>query len=251
MFGVGLHFSIRGSDGGARGIAITGRDRPDRHGGDRDRRRDDDVLGLDPGPGLVFRPVAVGREHRGAVARARTAQRATYAGRPYRDRLGDRRRGDGARAGTAAVLGEERSAAATAASPAASPARPAARLRPGRSPRWRCSSSSCLVVGTRRAWLLTQMARTGSRKLFTLQRCWRPLGIARMAQQRCSACRSRSAPFFAGSSAEGRTSATRPAPTRCRCRTRSRCCSSSRSACCSPTLGAAARGRWRCSQCWP
>ncbi len=104
MFGVGLHFSMRDL------LDVQGH-RPARRGGaDRAGHR----AGLGPGAaaGLVarrgpgVRPVAVGRQYRGAAARAGGTAPGRDRARPHRGGLADRRGpGDGAGAGAAAGAG--------------------------------------------------------------------------------------------------------------------------------------------------
>jgi len=75
-----------------------------------------------------------------------------------------------------------------------------------------------LIVGTRVVpWILVEVAKTGSRELFTLG----VLAAYRWRSARSSPARPWPSP----------TSAIMPPPRLCRCATRSRCCSSSRSAC--------------------
>ena len=85
-----------------------------------------------------------------------------------------------------------------------------------------------LIVGGRVVpWLLIQVARTGSREMFTLT----VLAVrwaSRSGPRRCSTSRWRWAHSWPGWSSPSRTSATGRPPKRCRCRMPSRCCSSSR-----------------------
>ena len=77
-----------------------------------------------------------------------------------------------------------------------------------------------------------QVARTGSRELFTLSVLAIALGIAYGSAELFGVSFALGA-FFAGVVLSESTSATGRPRIRCRCRMRSRCCSSSRSACCS------------------
>jgi predicted Kef-type K+ transport protein len=90
-----------------------------------------------------------------------------------------------------------------------------------------------LVVGRKLfPWMLWQVARTGSRELFTLCVIAAAVGIA-YAPPITSACRSRWAPSLPAWCCANRRWRTARPKNRCRCAMRSRCCSSSRSACCS------------------
>ena len=91
-----------------------------------------------------------------------------------------------------------------------------------------------LVVGRRVfPWLLWQVARTGSRELFTLCVVAAAVSIAYGSAQLFGVSFALGA-FFAGMVLrESRVQPSRRRGDRCRCATRSRCCSSSRSACCS------------------
>ncbi len=91
-----------------------------------------------------------------------------------------------------------------------------------------------MLLGGRRVvpWVLSHIARTGSRELFTLTVLAIAMGIAYGSAVLFDVSFALGA-FFAGSCSRNRTSRTRRARSRCRCRTRSPCCSSCRSACCS------------------
>jgi CPA2 family monovalent cation:H+ antiporter-2 len=91
-----------------------------------------------------------------------------------------------------------------------------------------------VLVGGPRAlpWLLRQVARTGSRELFTLAVLTLSIGIA-FGPPRLSASRSPSARSSPASCSTSRTCRTRRQRTRYRSRTRSPCCSSCRWECCS------------------
>ena len=97
----------------------------------------------------------------------------------------------------------------------------------------RCSSPSSLVIGRRVIpWLLHYVARTVARVVHA----WRVLAIAlgvAYGRRMLFGVSIALGAFLAGMVVGESESATRPPPTRCRCATRSPCCSSSRSACCS------------------
>ena len=138
---------------------------------------------------------ALGREHGRAAARARGPRRARIGQRPHRGRLaGGRGPGDGAGAGAAAAARRPRSAATPARTAAADGGLLHAVARHAR-PRSAAFVALMLVVGRRLfPWLLWQVARTGSRELFTL--CVdRGRGRHRLRRRpRCSASPSRWAP---------------------------------------------------------
>jgi CPA2 family monovalent cation:H+ antiporter-2 len=103
------------------------------------------------------------------------------------------------------------------------------------------------VVGRRLLpWLLWQVARTGSRELFTLcVTCGRQRACN---WWRSSVCRSRSRPFAPGR-LRGRVQPP-PPRSRCRCAMPFRCCSSSRWGCCSSPRSWSIN-RSACSAWWP
>jgi CPA2 family monovalent cation:H+ antiporter-2 len=89
-----------------------------------------------------------------------------------------------------------------------------------------------LVVGRKLfPWILWQVARTGSRELFTLCVIAAAVGIAYASTKLFGVSFALGA-FFAGMVLRESNWPPRRG-SRCRCATRSRCCSSSRSACCS------------------
>ena len=231
MFGVGLHFSLRRPAGGAQHRAARARScrSPSPPRSAPAWRL---WWGWTPGGRAGVRPGAVGGQHRGAAAGAgepaacssRSTAASPSAGwssrtwrwcwcwcccRRWRGWLGGTRR---------------RAAAAE----------PVADARAARCCRSRRFVALMLVVGRRVfPWLLWQVARTGSRELFTLcvvaaarrhrlrlGRAVRRVVRARRVLRRHGAARVRAQP------PRGRGD-------RCRCATPSRCCSSSRSACCS------------------
>ena len=77
----------------------------------------------------------------------------------------------------------------------------------------------------------SRRSRGPSRASCSRSRCSSRRSGSQWRRRRSSACRWRSAPFSPGWSSADRSSASAPPPTRCRCATRSPCCSSSRSAC--------------------
>ena len=90
-----------------------------------------------------------------------------------------------------------------------------------------------LVVGRKVVpWILHHVAHSGSRELFRLSVLAVALGVAFGASSLFGVSFALGA-FFAGMVMAESTLSTRPRAIRCRCATRSRCCSSSPSGCCS------------------
>ena len=90
-----------------------------------------------------------------------------------------------------------------------------------------------LVVGVRvLPWILDQVARTGSRELFTLAVVAIALGVGYGSAELFGVSFALGA-FFAGMCSMARTTAIAPPSTPSRCRMPLPCCSSSPSACCS------------------
>ena len=165
-----------------RRIVVPGRGRPDRRRHRRSAPRWRRCGAGRSGGGIVLGPVPVGREHGRRAARARGARRrSTCAERAHRGRLaGGRGPDDGARAGAAAGA-RRRAGGHRPGSPDGEESRqPAGCRSPSRSLQGRRRSSrSCWSSGTRALpWLLRQVARTGSRELFTLAVLALALGIA-------------------------------------------------------------------------